>query len=79
VAQGIGPEFKPQYHKKEKNKKNQVEHQSWLLGRLVLGGSVVRGQPGQTVLEISKITRAKWTGGMAQAVECLLSKVQSPK
>jgi hypothetical protein len=26
----------------------------------------------------SKITREKWTGGMAQAVECLL-RVQSPE
>jgi hypothetical protein len=35
-----------------------------------------RGQPVQIVGEtqISKITRAKWTGGMAQAVEHLLCK-----
>jgi hypothetical protein len=26
VAQGVGPEFKPQYHKKEEVKKNQIEH-----------------------------------------------------
>jgi hypothetical protein len=24
VAQGVGPEFKPQYHKKKKKKKNQT-------------------------------------------------------
>jgi hypothetical protein len=27
---------------------------------------------------ISKITRAKWTGGVAQAVECLLCKHTQP-
>jgi hypothetical protein len=26
---------------------------------------------------ISKITRAKWTGGMAQAIECLLCKCKA--
>jgi hypothetical protein len=37
---------------------------------------VVQGQPEQIVLEtrISKITRAKWTGGVAQVVELLLCK-----
>jgi hypothetical protein len=35
---------------------------------------VVGGQPGQIAQEIPppKITRAKWTGGMIQVVECLL-------
>jgi hypothetical protein len=37
---------------------------------------MVQGQPGQILQEtpISKITRAKWTGGVAQVVECLLCK-----
>jgi hypothetical protein len=37
---------------------------------------MVHGQPGQTVLEtpISKIIQAKWTGGVTQAVGCLLCK-----
>jgi hypothetical protein len=26
VAQGVGCEFKPQYHKKRRRKKNQMEH-----------------------------------------------------
>jgi hypothetical protein len=35
---------------------------------------VIQDQPGQTVHEtpIFKITRAKWTGGVAQAIECQL-------
>jgi hypothetical protein len=28
---------------------------------------------------ISKINRKKWTGGVAQAVECMLCQVQSPE
>jgi hypothetical protein len=38
--------------------------------------TAVQGQPNQIVCEtpISKITIAKWTGGMAQAVESLLCK-----
>jgi hypothetical protein len=37
-------------------------------------GSTVQGQPWQIVLRppSPKITRAKWTGGVAQAVEYLL-------
>jgi hypothetical protein len=37
---------------------------------------LVGGQPGQIVHEtpISKISRAKWTGGVTQAVEHLLCK-----
>jgi hypothetical protein len=37
---------------------------------------VVQGQSRQTVLEtsISKITSAKWTGGVVQIVECWLYK-----
>jgi hypothetical protein len=40
------------------------------------GKITVQGQPRQIVLEtpISKITRAKWTGSVAQALECLLFK-----
>jgi hypothetical protein len=36
----------------------------------------VQGQPGKIVQKypLSKITRAKWTGGVAQAVEHLLCK-----
>jgi hypothetical protein len=39
-------------------------------------GIKVQGQPGQIVdkTPISKITKAKWTGGVAQAVDCLLCK-----
>jgi hypothetical protein len=42
-----------------------------------MGRIVVQGQPGQIVHKtpsISKIPRAKWTGSMAQVVECLLCK-----
>jgi hypothetical protein len=47
-----------------------------------MGRIVVRGQPTEIVFEtpatsISKITRAKWTRGMAQAVENLLCKCES--
>jgi hypothetical protein len=37
---------------------------------------MVQSQPGKIVHEIlsSKIASAKWTGGVAQAVECLLCK-----
>jgi hypothetical protein len=35
---------------------------------------MVQGQPEQIIPFISKITRAKWTGGVAQAVEHLLYK-----
>jgi hypothetical protein len=40
---------------------------------------VVQGQPEKIVCEtpISKITRAKWTGGLAQAVEHLLYKCET--
>jgi hypothetical protein len=39
----------------------------------------VQGQLWQMILEtpISKIIRAKWTGGVAQLVECLLSKCKA--
>jgi hypothetical protein len=41
--------------------------------------NLVPGQPRQIVLEtpISKITRAKWTGSVAQVVEWLLCKCKS--
>jgi hypothetical protein len=37
-----------------------------------IGRIKVQGQPWQKVLEtpISKITKAKWTGGVAKRVEC---------
>jgi hypothetical protein len=40
---------------------------------------LVQGQPEQIVPEtsISKISRAKWTAGVAQAVECLLCKCKA--
>jgi hypothetical protein len=40
---------------------------------------MIQGQLGQIVHEIpiSKITRAKWTGGVAQAVERLLCKCKA--
>jgi hypothetical protein len=39
----------------------------------------IRGHPRQIVLEnpSPKITRAKWTGGVAQEVECLLCKEET--
>jgi hypothetical protein len=42
-------------------------------------GITVRGQPGQIVCKtpMSKITRAKWTAGVAQGVECLLCKCKA--
>jgi hypothetical protein len=36
----------------------------------------VLGQPRQSSLD-SKITRAKWSGGMAQVIECLLCKCEA--
>jgi hypothetical protein len=43
------------------------------------GRTEVRGQSGQIVCKtpISKITRAKWAGGVAQVVECLLCKCKA--
>jgi hypothetical protein len=40
---------------------------------------VVQGQPGQIVLKtpISKITRAKWTGGVTRAGKHLLGKFKA--
>jgi hypothetical protein len=43
-----------------------------------IGRIEVQGQNGQIVYEtppISKITRVKWTGDVAQVVECLLCKL----
>jgi hypothetical protein len=44
-----------------------------------IGKIMVQGQPRQIVHEtsISKITRAKWTGDMAQTVEHLLCKFEA--
>jgi hypothetical protein len=33
VSQGVGPEFKPQYRKKEKNTKQNTQKTSCLVGR----------------------------------------------
>jgi Zn ribbon nucleic-acid-binding protein len=44
-------------------------------GKLRSGGSQFEASPGKWFARsISKITRAKWTGGVIQAVECLLCK-----
>jgi hypothetical protein len=45
-----------------------------------IGKIMVQGQPRQIIQEtpISKITRAKWTGDMAQVVECLLCNHGTP-
>jgi hypothetical protein len=45
----------------------------------VIWRTMVLGQPGQIVCEtpISKITRANWTGGVAQAVEHPLCKYKT--
>jgi hypothetical protein len=45
-----------------------------------IGRISVQGQPGQIVPETPspKTTRAKWTGGVAQAVEHLPLQVRSP-
>jgi hypothetical protein len=42
-AGGVGPEFKPQYHKRKKRRRRRKEERGWvqwlmLLGRLRLGG-----------------------------------------
>jgi hypothetical protein len=40
---------------------------------------MVQSQPGNILQETSifKITRAKWTGSVAQALECLLCKLKA--
>jgi hypothetical protein len=50
------------------------------------GRITIQGQPGENVHEtpISKITRAKWTGGMAQVVgrplcKCEALKIKNPR
>jgi hypothetical protein len=47
-----------------------------ITGEAETGRTVASPQSGQIVHEtpISKITRAKWTGGVAQIVECLFCK-----
>jgi hypothetical protein len=85
VAQGEGPEFKPQYHKKKP--KTLWGQSQWLVPLILatweakIGRIEFWGQPGQTVHDssISKITRAKWIGGVTQAVECLLCKWEDPE
>jgi hypothetical protein len=44
-----------------------------------IGRIKVQGQPGQIIPEtpISKITRTKWTGDVAQAIELLLCKCKA--
>jgi hypothetical protein len=66
------------------SKKKRIARHWWLTPVILatwgadLGRNVTHGQPGQIVHEtpISKITRAKWTGGVAQVVECLLTSVK---
>jgi hypothetical protein len=72
VAQGVGPEFKPHYQKKKK--KSPEAGCQWLT-LVILAAleaeirTIVQGQSREIVPEIpiSKITRAKWTGDVAQA------------
>jgi hypothetical protein len=42
---------------------------------------MIQGQPGQMVCEtlISKIIKAKWTGGVAQGVDPFALQAQSPE
>jgi hypothetical protein len=53
-------------------------YKSSLLRRLRSGGSRLEASPGREFERepISKITRAKWTGGVAQVVERLLCKCE---
>jgi hypothetical protein len=37
VAQGVGPEFKPQYHKKKKKKKKRKKKEPSLIGSETMG------------------------------------------
>jgi hypothetical protein len=48
-------------------------------GEADIGRIVVQSQPGQIICEtpISKITRGKWTVGVAQVVEYLLCKCKA--
>jgi hypothetical protein len=49
-----------------------------LLGRLRSGGSRFKASFGKQMQDpISKISRAKWTGDIAQAVECLFCKLKA--
>jgi hypothetical protein len=47
---------------------------SWLLGRLRSGGSLFKASPGN---QFSKVIGAKWTGGMDEAAEHLLCKLEA--
>jgi hypothetical protein len=72
VAQGVGPEFKPQYSKKKKERLPRgVVHAcnpSYLGGWHWENCGSRPAQANSSWDPISKITRAKWTGGVAQAV-----------
>jgi hypothetical protein len=75
------PEFKTQSHQ-QTNKNQHIAKHVWLTPvtlatwKAEIGSIVVWGQPREIVHEtpISKITRAKWAGGLAQVVEHLLGK-----
>jgi hypothetical protein len=43
-----------------------------------IGRIMIQSQPGQIVCEtpISKMIKAKWTGGVAQVVECLFANAK---
>jgi hypothetical protein len=77
------PEFKPQCCKKKKIV--PWARYCWFTTVILatweaeIQRLVVRGQPRQRVWEtpISKVTRTKWTGGMAQVVKCLLCKCET--
>jgi hypothetical protein len=75
VAQGVGPDFKPQYCKKKKERKKResgavVAHtydpSYWEAEsqRIMIQGQARANSSGDP---ISKITRAKYTGGRTEA------------
>jgi hypothetical protein len=55
-----------------------VVHNTW---EAEIRRTVIQGQPGQTVHKtlspISRITRAKWTGGVVQTMEYLLCSCEA--
>jgi hypothetical protein len=79
VPQSEGPKFKPQYHKKKK-KMLLVPH---TCNPIYLGGRDQEGYRSRHILAnslldfIIKITRPKWTGGVAEVVEHLFCKCEA--
>jgi hypothetical protein len=82
VAQGEGPEFKSQYWGK---KAFEAAGCWWLMPLILVTWETevrkisIQGQPRHIVWKtpISKITRAKWTRGVAQMVGLLLCKCEA--